>query len=70
MYEIIKRLAEDRGMTIAQVARASGVSEATLSMMKKRGTKLSLVNAVKVARVMNVDVNELVEEEDLTHDEE
>ena len=70
MYEIIKRLAEDRGMTIAQVARASGVSEATLSMMKKRGTKLSLVNAVKVARVLNVDVNELVEEEDLTHDEE
>lgn len=70
MYEIIERLAEDRGMTIAQVARASGVSEATLSMMKKRGTKLSLVNAVKVARVLNVDVNELVEEEDLTHDEE
>lgn len=70
MYEIIERLAEDRGMTIAQVARASGVSEATLSMMKKRGTRLSLVNAVKVARVLNVDVNELVEEEDLTHDEE
>lgn len=69
MYEIIKRLAEDRGMTIAQVARASGVSEATLSMMKKRGTRLSLVNAVKVARVLNVDVNELVEEEDLVHDE-
>ena len=70
MYEIIERLAEDRGMTIAQVARASGVSEATLSMMKKRGTRLSIVNAVKVARVLNVDVNELVEEEDLTHDEE
>lgn len=70
MYEIIKQLAEDRGMTIAQVARASGVSEAVLSMMKKRGSKLNIVNAVKVARVLNVDVNELVTEEDLTHDEE
>lgn len=61
MYEIIKRLAEDRGMTLAQVARASGVNESILSMMKKRGTKLSVVNAVKIARVLNVDVNELVE---------
>lgn len=70
MYEIIKRLAEDRGMTIAQVARASGVSEAVLSMMKKRGSKLNIVNAVKVARVLNVDVNDLVNMEEETHDEE
>lgn len=70
MYEIIKRLAEDRGMTIAQVARESGVSEAVLSMMKKRGNKLSIVNAVKVARVLNVDVNDLIVTEGQPHDEE
>ena len=70
MYEIIKRLAEDRGMTIAQVARASGVSEAVLSMMKKRGSKLNIVNAVKVARVLNVDVNDLVNMEEEANDEE
>lgn len=70
MYEIIKRLAEDRGMTIAQVARASGVSEAVLSMMKKRGSKLNIVNAVKVARVLNVDVNDLVNMEEEANDKE
>lgn len=64
MYEIIKRLAEDRGMTLAQLARESGVSEAALSMMKKRGNKLNIVNAVKIARVLNVDVNDLVSETD------
>lgn len=69
MYEIIKRLAEDRGMTIAQLAKESGVSESVLSMMKKRGNKLSLVNAVKVARVLNVDVNELMVAEEEAHDE-
>lgn len=70
MYEIIKRLAEDRGMTIAQLAKESGVSESVLSMMKKRGNKLSLVNAVKVARVLNVDVNELMVAEEEAHDDE
>ena len=60
MYKIIKQLAEEQGKSIAQVARESGVSEAALSMMKKRGGKANIENAIKIARVLNVPVDKLL----------
>lgn len=64
MYNIIKQLAEEQGKTVAQVARESGVSEAVLSMMKKRGGKLSIENAAKVAGVLNVPIDRLLGEKE------
>lgn len=64
MYNIIKQLAEEQGKTVAQVSRESGVSEAVMSMMKKRGGKLSTENAAKVARVLNVTVDRLLGEKE------
>lgn len=61
MYDNIKRLANAQGMTIADVCRAAGVSESALSMLKKRGGSLSLDSAVKVARVLGVPVEALME---------
>lgn len=64
MYNIIKQLAEEQGKTISQVAREAGVSEAVMSMMKKRGGKLSIENAAKVARVLGVTVDRLLGEKE------
>ena len=61
MYANIKRLANAQGMTIADVCRAAGISESALSMLKKRGGSLSLDSAVKVARVLGVPVEALME---------
>lgn len=61
MYNTIKRLAEDKGMSIAAVCKAAGVSESALSMMKARGGKMSIDSALKVARVLGVTVEELLE---------
>lgn len=62
MYQAIKTIAEEQGKTIAQVAKESGVSESALSMMKKRGGKMSVENAAKIAKVLGVSVEELLEE--------
>ena len=64
MYANIKRLANAQGMTIADLCRAAGISEAALSMLKKRGGSLSLDSAVKVARVLGVPVEALMENAD------
>ena len=64
MYDTIKRLAAERDMTIAQVARESGVSESALSMMKKRGGKMNVESAVKIAKVLEVSVEELLTKEE------
>ncbi len=66
MYNIIKQLAEEQGKTIAQISRESGVSEAVMSMMKKRGSKLNLENAAKIARVLGVPVERLLGEKEGT----
>ncbi len=66
MYNIIKQLAEEQGKTVAQVSKESGVSEAVMSMMKKRGGKLNLENAAKVARVLGVPVERLLGEKEET----
>ena len=64
MYFKIKSLAEAQGKTIADVSRDSGVSEATLSMLRKRGGKLTVVNAAKVAKVLGVPIDALLETAD------
>lgn len=64
MYFKIKSLAEAQGKTIADVSRESGVSEATLSMLRKRGGKLTVVNAAKVAKVLGVPIDALLETAD------
>ena len=64
MYFKIKSLAEAQGKTIADVSRESGVSEATLSMLRKRGGKLTVVNAAKVAQALGVPITALLETAD------
>lgn len=64
MYFKIKSLAEAQGKTIADVAREAGISEATLSMLKKRGGKLNVENSVKVSQALGVPITALLETAD------
>lgn len=61
MYQTIKRIAEEQGKNIAWVAKECGISESALSMMKKRGGKMNIESAVKVAQVLGVTVEQLLE---------
>lgn len=64
MYDTIKRMANALDMTIADLCRASGVTESVMSNLKRRGGSLSLDSAVKVARVLGVPVEALMETAD------
>lgn len=63
MYTIIKRLADERGMTIADISRKTGISEQTFSMLKTRensGGHLNVANVIKVADALGVSVGVLM----------
>ena len=64
MYDTIKRMANALDMTIADLCRASGVTESTMSNLKRRGGSLSLDSAIKIARVLGVPVEALTENAD------
>lgn len=62
MYEKLKKLLQERGETVADMCRATGVPETTMSNLKRRGGNLSALNLVKVAHYLGVSVESLVEE--------
>lgn len=64
MYKIIERLAEEKGMTMADLSAKSGVAQNVLSNLKARGGNLSIQNAMKIATALDVDLIELVREEE------
>lgn len=59
MYEVIKKLADDKGVTLADVSRATGVAETTLSNLKARGGSLSFANAALIAEYFGVPLERL-----------
>lgn len=60
MYKIIERIAEAKGMSMAELSAKSGVAQNVLSNLKARGGNLSLPNAIKVADALEVDLSDLV----------
>ena len=60
MYEVFEMLCEQRGVTVAEVSRNTGVSQSTLSNWKKRRNNLSAANAKKIADYFGVDVGYLM----------
>lgn len=64
MYKVLERLMRERGETAADLSRATGISEAQISMWKKRNGGMSAKNAVKIAEHFGISVAELVTESD------
>ncbi len=60
MYEIYEKLLEMRGVTTADVCKATGISQSTMSNWKKRNNMLSGKNAKLVADYFEVSVDYLM----------
>lgn len=59
LYEKIKRIAKDNGMSIREVERRCGFAYGTL----QRWSRISptVANVMKVSRTLNVTIDELME---------
>ena len=60
MYEVLEKLLKERGETFADLSRATGIGQTTLSNLKARGGWLSYENAKKAAEYLGVKMEELV----------
>lgn len=60
MYDIYEKLLELRGVTTADVCKATGISQSTMSNWKKRKNNLNAKNAQKVADYFGVSVDFLM----------
>ena len=60
MYDIIKRLAEEKGLSIAALEKAAGLSNGTIGKWRTMGAAVWSVKAV--ADVLGVTVDELLKE--------
>jgi transcriptional regulator with XRE-family HTH domain len=67
MYEIYERLLKAKGLSTADVCKATGISQSTMSNWKKRQNNLSTKNAQKVADFLGVSINYLMTGEDDQH---
>ena len=60
MYEIFLRLLAERGVTTADVCKATGISQSTLSNWKKRNNILSPALLGKIADYFNVSMDYMI----------
>ncbi len=60
MYEIFELLCQQKGVTVAEVSRSTGISQSTLSNWKKRRNNISAENAKKLADYFGVTVGFLM----------
>ena len=63
MYEIFLRLLAERGVTTADVCKATGISQSTLSNWKKRNNILSPALLGKIADYFNVSMDYMIGKE-------
>lgn len=59
MYSIFEQLLRERGVTVADVCRATGIKQSTMSNWKKRRNLLSPDNALLVANYFGVSIDYL-----------
>ena len=59
-YEIFEKLKSEKGVTTAEVSKATGIRQSTFSNWKSRNGNLSLDNAKKLAEYFGVSIEELL----------
>lgn len=65
MYQNIVKLMQEHGETPAELSKATGISEALISMWKKRdanGGGISATNAMRIAKHYGVPVDVIIGE--------
>lgn len=70
MYEYFEQLLKERGLRTADVCKATGISQSTISNWKKRRNCLSPTNLKKIADFFGVSVDCLMGSEDIEFDHE
>ena len=61
-YTAVKEQLEHKGMTIYRLSKETGIFEQTLhSMLNGNTSSPKLDNAVKIAKVLDIDLNKLKE---------
>lgn len=60
MYDIFLRLLERKGVTVADVSRATGINQSTFTNWKNRNSVLSGKNATLIAEYFGVPVDYLM----------
>ena len=61
-YKAVKEQLENKGMTIYRLSKETGIFEQTLySMFNGNTSSPQLDNAVKIAKVLDIDLNKLKE---------
>jgi transcriptional regulator with XRE-family HTH domain len=63
MYEVFAQMLQQRGITPYRVHKETGVAQSTLSDWKTKGTTPSVESLMKIARYLDVTVDELVGQE-------
>lgn len=69
MWEIFEELLRRDGVSIADVSRATGISQSVFSNWRKRNSKLSAENAIKIADYFDVTVGFLMGVRENVHQE-
>ena len=57
MYEIFKKLCEEKGITPYRFCKDTGINSSTISTWKKKGTKCSFKLADSIARYFDVSID-------------
>ena len=60
MWEIFEALCKERGMTTADVSRATGIGQPTFANWKKRRSIISTEYGLKIANVLGVSIEYLM----------
>lgn len=59
-YKAVREQLEDKGMSIYRLSKETGIFEQTLhSMLNGNTSSPKLDNAVKIAKVLDIDLNKL-----------
>ena len=68
-YNKLWKLLIDRGMNKTQLKDAAGLSSSTISKMGKN-EQISMDSMLKICKTLNCDIGDIVEENDITSQEE
>ena len=60
MYKVYKNLCEEKGVTSYAVAKATGISQATLSDWKRGRSTPKVEKLIKIAKFFGVEVSTFV----------
>ncbi len=65
LYEIFEKVLNMRGLTTADVSKATGINQSTFSNWKHRNNMITGENAIKIAKYLHISIDYLMTGEEL-----